>query len=180
MSHQSVVCIATTLSQADTIVERLKVAGFTHNEISLLFPEKTGRRDSAVDRETKVLSGAAGNAGPPEVASSSLGWLVGLGPVTVPDAGTFLAGGPIKAALNRRGFGGIAGALVGMGVPGYQAQRLEGQVRAGGIFISVHTDDPDEADFTKGIFGRSSAQDINISGGSTAELAMESPSRVCH
>ena len=39
--------------------------------------------------------------------------------------------------------GGIVGALVGMGIPEYEAKRYEGRVKHGGILLSVHCDDHD-------------------------------------
>ena len=37
--------------------------------------------------------------------------------------------------------GGVTGALVGMGIPEYEAKRYEGRVKDGGILLSVHSDD---------------------------------------
>jgi hypothetical protein len=36
--------------------------------------------------------------------------------------------------------GGITGALVGMGIPEYEAKRYEGRVKEGAILLSVHSD----------------------------------------
>ena len=36
--------------------------------------------------------------------------------------------------------GGVVGALVGFGIPEYEAKRYEGRVREGGILLSVHSD----------------------------------------
>ena len=36
--------------------------------------------------------------------------------------------------------GGIVGALVGMGIPEYEAKRFEGAVKGGGTLLSVHCD----------------------------------------
>ena len=44
---KAVFCTATTEPQAATIVEQLKAADFSHNDISVLFPDKTGTRDFA-------------------------------------------------------------------------------------------------------------------------------------
>jgi len=43
-----------------------------------------------------------------------------------------------------RGNGGIVGALVGMGIPEYEAKRFEGAVKEGGVPLSVHFDTSDE------------------------------------
>lgn len=62
-----------------------------------------------------------------------------------PGVGPLIAAGPIVAALAGVGVGGavggIAGALIGMGIPEYEAKRYEGRVKDGGILLSVHCDD---------------------------------------
>lgn len=60
---KSAFCIATTEPQATTIVEQLKGAGFSHNDISVLFPDKTGTRDFAYEQHPKAPEGAAAGAG---------------------------------------------------------------------------------------------------------------------
>jgi hypothetical protein len=35
---------------------------------------------------------------------------------------------------------GLIGALIGMGIPEYEAKRYEGRVKDGGILVSVHCD----------------------------------------
>ena len=74
-----------------------------------------------------------------------LGWLVGIGSIAIPGVGPFIAAGPIMAALAGLGaggvVGGVAGTLIGAGIPEYEAKRYEGRIKKGGILISVHCDD---------------------------------------
>jgi hypothetical protein len=51
---QAVFCIAKTEGQAQRIVVDLKSAGFGNNDISVLFPDKTGTRDFAHEHHTKA------------------------------------------------------------------------------------------------------------------------------
>ena len=60
---KSVICIARTEAQAATIVEQLKAANFSNNDISVLLPDKTGTRDFAHEQHTKAPEGAATGAG---------------------------------------------------------------------------------------------------------------------
>src|SRR5882724_2264737 len=60
--------------------------------------------------------------------------------------------------------GGLAGALVGLGIPEYEAKRYEGKIREGNILISVHTDDGNEVNRAKEIFKREGAEDISYTG----------------
>ncbi len=58
MSKKSVICIAQSETQAISIVDQLKSAGFSNNDISVLFPDKGGTRDFAHEQNTKAPEGA--------------------------------------------------------------------------------------------------------------------------
>ena len=60
---KAVFCIAKTEDQATTIVDQLKAANFSNNDISALLPDKTGTRDFAHEQHTKAPEGAATGAG---------------------------------------------------------------------------------------------------------------------
>jgi hypothetical protein len=70
-----------------------------------------------------------------------------------------LGGAAVGAAA-----GGVTGALVGMGIPEFEAKRYEGKIREGNILISVHTDDSDQLARAKDIFKRAGAEDITSTG----------------
>ncbi len=180
MSNKSVLCIATSLSQAELIVDSLKNAGFSNNDISVLLPDKEGTRDFAHDKGTKAPEGAVAGAGSGLVVGGVLGWLAGIGALAIPGLGPFIAAGPIMAALSGAAIvgtvGGIAGALIGLGVPEYEAKRYEGKVKEGNILISVHTDDSDEVRTAKDIFERNGASDIATAGEASEPKARETAS----
>jgi len=162
---KSVFCITTTELQATTITNQLKAAGFSYNDISVLFPDKSGTRDFAHEQNTKAPEGAAAGAGTGGVIGGALGWLVGIGALAIPGLGPFIAAGPIVAALSGvaagAALGGLTGALIGMGIPEYEAKRYEGKVKAGNILISVHARDSAERDRAKAIFENAGAEDIS-------------------
>jgi len=164
MAKKSVICIANSEIQAATIVDRLKEEEFSNNDISALFPDKTGTRDFAVEKGTKAPEGAATGAGSGALLGGALGWLAGIGALAIPGVGPFVAAGPIAAALGGAAVGGavggITGSLIGLGIPEYEAKRYEGKIKEGGILISVHTDDSEEMKVAKRIFEQSGAQDI--------------------
>jgi len=154
------------------IADALKAAGFSNNDISVLFPDKSGTRDFAHEQHTKAPEGAAAGAGTGVVLGGAFGWLVGIGALAIPGVGPFIAAGPIMAALAGAGVGaaagGVAGALVGMGIPEYEAKRYEGKIKNGNILMSVHTRDSDERDRAKQIFKDAGAEDISYTGESSA------------
>ena len=45
--------------------------------------------------------------------------------------------------------GGVSGALIGMGIPEFEAKRYEGLVKRAGILLSIHSDDSDWAEKAK-------------------------------
>ena len=171
MSKTSVICIATSESQAITIVDRLKSANFSNNDISVLLPDKTGTKDFAHEQHTKAPEGATTGGVTGGVLGGALGWLVGIGALAIPGVGPFIAAGPIMAALGGAAVGGavggVAGALVGLGIPEYEAKRYEGKIKSGNVLISVHTESSDEAKRAKEIFKDAGAQDISSTGEST-------------
>src|SRR5271170_1184261 len=148
MAKKAVFGIAKTESQAIAIADNLRAAGFSNNDVSVLFPDKQGSKDFAHEQHTKAPEGAAAGAGTGAVLGGTLGWLVGIGALAIPGVGPFIAAGPIMAALAGAGVGaaagGLTGALVGMGIPEYEAKRYEGKVKDGKILMSVHTRDGDE------------------------------------
>ena len=163
--------IAKTESQAITIADQLKAAGFSENDISVLFPDKQGSRDFAHEQHTKAPEGAVTGASGGAVLGGALGWMVGIGALAIPGLGPFIAAGPIMAAMagaaGGAAVGGLTGALVGMGIPEYEAKRYEGKVRNGNILMSVHTEDSAERDRAKKIFEAGGAEDISYTGESS-------------
>jgi len=168
MANKAVFCIATNVPQAERIVNQLRAAGFAGDDVSVLFPDKTGTRDFAHEQHTKAPEGAATGAGTGGLLGGGLGWLVGIGALAIPGVGPFIAAGPIMAALAGAAVGaaagGLTGALVGLGIPEYEAKQYEGKILQGNMLISVHTEDGDEVDRAKEIFKREGAQDISYTG----------------
>ena len=162
---KSVICLSDNQSQTEMIVQKLKDGGFSNNDISVLFPDKSGTKDFAHEQNTKMPEGAATGAGTGGVIGGGLGWLVGIGALAIPGVGPFIAAGPIMAALAGAGVGaavgGLTGALVGMGIPEYEAKRYEGKIKEGSILISVHSENGDEVTRAKEIFERSGAHEIS-------------------
>jgi hypothetical protein len=168
MSKKSVFCIATSRTQADQIVDQLKKANFSNNDISALFADKGTSHDFAHKKNTKAPEGAITGAGTGGVVGGVLGWIAGIGALAIPGVGPFIAAGPIIAALSGAAIGatvgGIAGGLIGLGIPELEARRYEGKIKEGNILISVHTEDSGEITRAKDIFTKAGAQDICTTG----------------
>ena len=171
MANKAVFCIVKSEAQATSIVDDLKAAGFSNNDISALFPDKQGTRDFAHEQKTKAPEGAATGAGVGGLLGGGLGWLAGIGALAIPGVGPLIAAGPIMGLLSGMAVGaaggGLTGALVGYGIPELEAKQYEGKVKGGNILLSVHTEDGDEVSRAKEIFKRHNAEDIAYTGESS-------------
>ena len=172
----SVFCIASSQSLANPIVSSLKSGGFSDNDISVLFPDKSSTSDFAHQKNTKAPEGATAGVGAGGIVGGTLGLLAGIGLLAIPGVGPFIAAGPIMGALSGMAVGaavgGIAGALIGMGIPEIEARRYEGKIKDGNILISAHSENAEEIKKAKAIFEKAGATDI----GSSSEKSAPSPS----
>jgi hypothetical protein len=168
--------IYSNYANAEAAVGALKEAEFRNTDISVLLPENLGTKDLAHEKNSKAPEGAAAGAASGAVIGGTLGWLVGIGALAIPGIGPLLAAGPIVAALAGMGVGGavagIGGALVGWGIPEYEAKRYEGRVKNGGILLSVHTDDSQWTKRAKEILKQTGAEDIASTGEASADYAV--------
>lgn len=88
---RSTLALVDSEEHARATVERLTSAGFSQDDISVLFADRSNTREFAHEKETKLPEGATIGAG----------------------------------------IGGIAGALIGLGVPEDEARRYQGAVKGG-------------------------------------------------
>jgi hypothetical protein len=163
-SNKAVLGFLTSYSQAERVVDKLQRAGFSNNDISVLFPDKAGTRDFAHEKNTKAPEGAVAGAGAGGAIGGTIGLLAGIGALAIPGLGPFIAAGPIMAALSGAAagaaVGGITGALIGMGIPEVEAKQYEAKIRDGNILLSVHVDDRDERGRAKEILEAGGAKDV--------------------
>jgi hypothetical protein len=125
-------------------------------------------------KATKMPEGATLGASTGGAVGGTVGLLAGIGALAIPGLGPFIAAGPIMAALSGgaigAGIGGLTGALVGLGIPEYEAKRYEGKVKEGSILISVHSENSDELNRAKAAFKELGAHDISATGEAHADI----------
>jgi hypothetical protein len=162
---KAVMCIVQRQEQAEAIVSQLQSVGFSPNDISVLFPDKSGTKDFAHEHNTKAPEGAVAGAGTGGVLGGTIGLLAGIGALAIPGLGPFIAAGPLMAALGGAalgaGLGGITGALVGMGIPEIEAKKYEGKIKGGNLLIAVHTGTPEQRKRAEDTFKTARAEDIS-------------------
>jgi hypothetical protein len=99
--------------------------------------------------------------------------LAATGVLGVPGLGSFVIAGPVVATLAGIGIGGtlggLAGALLGLGIPEYEAKRYQGRIENGGILLSVHCDNPQWVNKAKQLLSSTGAEDISSTSESAAD-----------
>jgi hypothetical protein len=171
-----------TQAEIEYAVDLLRAEGFRNTDISVLLPENKGTKDFAVRKSTKAPEGTATGATTGALVGGTLGWLAGIGALAVPGVEPLIAAGPVLAALTGVGvggaIGGFGGALVGMGIPEYEAKRYEGKIKNGNILLSVHTEDSKERDRAKKILEAGGAEDISYTGEASVPKGQKEPNYV--
>lgn len=160
MSHQSIFAIAISERQALQIEDRLTRAGFSNNEISALIPDKDFPPGFETKRPEGTLAGTGG------VLGGALDLLASIGALAIPGVGRLIAAGPLLVALNGIAAGatvfGIAGALVGLGIPETAAKCYESRIAEGNILISVRAETEEEVKTAKEVLESALAEDIAV------------------
>lgn len=143
--HNAIVGVFESKPRAEQAVEELKAAGFAESDIGMVYRGEDGetvKTGSAGD--TYAEEGAVAGA----VAGAGVAGLVSLGVSfgVIPIVGPILAIGPLAAALVSAAGGaaaaGLAGALIGWGIPEEDASFYEGEVSEGRFLVTVS--DPGE------------------------------------
>jgi Protein of unknown function (DUF3341) len=165
--------IYSTTTEVEGAIDALQAAGFRSTDISVLVPENVANKDLTHEKRTKAPEGAAAGGVSGAVLGGALGWLAGMGIIAIPGVGPLIAAGPILSALAGVGIGGtvagITGALIGTGIPEYEAKRYEGRVKRGGILMSVHAENAEWASKARSILRDTGAEDISLTGEAGAD-----------
>jgi hypothetical protein len=160
-----VVGIVESRAQAETIVGTLQTLGFPVTDISALFPTHVGTEAFAKEQHTSTPHGAEVGAGSTGIVAGAIGVLAGVGALTIPGVGVFMAVGPLIAGfsgiLGGAAVGGLSEALVGMGVPEVDAKTYEKKLKAGNILVSIHTADDDERGRAVAVLEQMGAKDVS-------------------
>ena len=142
--------VFSTRAAADQAVAELRRAGYRDDQIGLVAKDsggKTVRRDGAGAEEANAGEGAAIGAAAGAVGGAAVGAgiLAGVIPVVGPVLAIGTLGTILLNAAGGAALAGIAGALVGWGIPEEDARYYEGEVTAGRYLVTVECGQGDDA-----------------------------------
>lgn len=164
----ALVCVARTQEQAQQIINRLREAGFSAKDTSVLFSTSKELLEIESGHETKRSEGARAGFGIGAITGGLTGLLLALTVFDVPEVGILIALGPIVvhiadavAGIAGSAVGAIAGALVGIRLPDQLAKFYEKAVEEGHVLISVHVEDPARRAIAKHVFEANGGEDIS-------------------
>jgi len=160
---------------ADQAVAELRQAGFREDQIGVAMRHAEGSTDVAkTTDETYAEEGGITGV----LTGLGLGALAGLGVLAgvIPVVGPAIAGGTLGVLLSNAALGagvaGLAGALIGWGIPEEEAKYYQGEFEAGRTIVTVNADG--RYDEATAILRRHGAYDMSTRGavaGGTATAA---------
>jgi hypothetical protein len=189
--EKAVLGIATSEEQASRIIDRLLSSRFSNEDISIISPDQketrlrtngrgdveeigyeefsmgrnVPRRDLITEKHTKAPEGGVSGTVIGGILGGILGLLAGIGSLSIPGLGSFIAAGPIMSTLSGTAIGGllglIIGALIGLVFPEYEAKNYDSAAKAGNIVISVHANTDEEIVRANEIMKKEGAKDIS-------------------
>jgi hypothetical protein len=158
----------------ETVVTTLKREGFQSGDVSILFRENRGTWEQTNAKTSKGFATSKATSTTVGSSHGALRWLSGIGAIAIPGQGTFVAVGPVRASLEGTAFGGVhgalAGSLIGMGVPEYQAKRYEMRLSGSWFLLSVRYSDPQQMTKAKRILEETFAEDVLSTDESHSEI----------
>jgi uncharacterized protein (TIGR02271 family) len=159
-------------TQAQRAIEQLRRVGFSDKEIGVTARDMDTQRKAASDDKggTHATEGAVAGV----AAGAGVGALWGLGILAgaLPAIGPAIAGGTLAVILSSAAAGaataGVAGALIGAGIPEEEASYYEREFQAGRVVVTVRADG--RFNEAQSILQQNGGYDMR-SGGEHAELA---------
>jgi hypothetical protein len=133
-------------AQAQRAIGELKIAGFTEKQIGVTARDQDGRSTGELG-DAKGATHAKEGAVAGLAAGAGVGTLWGLGILAgvLPGIGTAIAGGTLAALVSSAAAGaaaaGLAGTLIGLGIPEDEATYYDEQFRSGRVVVTVQADD---------------------------------------
>ena len=141
--RNTVVGVFSDRSQAQQAMQELRSAGFRDDQLGLAASGDSDFGTTATD-EGDTYAAEGGATGLAAGAGVGALWGLGIAAGMLPAIGPAIAGGTLAVILSSAAAGaataGLAGTLVGLGIPKDEADYYEGELRSGRIILTVHTE----------------------------------------
>lgn len=145
---------------AESAINELRSAGYDPKQMTIMMKDQEVVREVADNTGASTAEGIVSGATTGGMLGGLAGLLVGVGVLTIPGIGPFLAAGPLVTALGLTGAaattvsgatsgaiaGGLIGGLMGLGLSEDEALVYETTIKDGGVVVAVPARDDDDAD----------------------------------
>jgi hypothetical protein len=166
--QQALLGTVSGMAQTTRVIESLKSAGFTNDDISVLMPDEYGAQELGYEKHSKAPEGISIGACIGAVLGGVLGYMAGLGALSLHGLEPLANVGPLFAALSGVAVVGMicgaVGGLIGLGFPEYEAKKYERKIKFGDTLISIHTDNAKEVKVAEEILKNEGVQNRQITG----------------
>lgn len=173
--QSTIIAAFNSVESAENAIHELKTKGFDPKEISIMMKERDEVENVSDTTGAKAASGAISGATTGGLIGGLAGMLVGVGAITIPGIGPFLAAGPLATALGLTGAaaatisgattgavaGGLIGTLMSLGLSQEQAATYETTIKQGGIVVAVPAHEG-EADLVTTVLENNNASQVQI------------------
>lgn len=175
MASSTVIAAFSSVNEAENAIDLLKNEGFDPKQMTIMMKDQQEVQNVANDTGASMAAGTVEGATTGGMLGGLAGLLVGVGVITIPGIGPFLAAGPLVTALGLTGAaattvsgaatgavaGGLIGALMGLGLSEEEAAVYETTIKEGGIVVAVPAINQGEGHVTE-ILDSSGATQVRV------------------
>ena len=173
-SYKTVSGIFNSESNINSLLNTFEQRGLSRDFIDVIMSDKTRDRYGSLARETKMPEGTSVGGISGGVLGAILGGLTMAGSLLIPGVNLLVAGpivGAIAGGALGTAAGGLVGALVGAGIPEYEAKTYEKHLKTeGNVLVIAHVTDNAVSD-TKSVFKQYGALDVDVQNENVATTA---------
>lgn len=164
VTHKTALGLFPDRRSLETGVDRLKAAGFTPEQISVVVPESTGTMEEREVIGKNTTSSATIGAGTGAAIGGTLGLLAHAGVLAVPGIGAFLVLGPVGLAVigtvAAAGLGTLIGSFIGLNDTADEIRVYEERLKKGEALASVECADEAQLHTAERVMAQSGAEKI--------------------
>lgn len=161
---RTVAAVFPTLADAGHVAQHLEKLGVAPEDVNIIAGNAQGQHDEFMKDYKLEHKETASAAVDGARYGGGIGILASLAALAIPGVGPFIAGGALATVIAGLGVGaaagGVLGALTTMGISHDDARLYERAVTEGGVFVSVHCNDPMEPEVMR-LLAEHGARDLH-------------------